>query len=108
MENKSYITWYPDKEKLSKHPATQQCYNKIKECFVQNYVGGSLSKPPFPKELEFLQWIKRFLNTMENNIMKPHTTPRFIAKETMKHCKQNNIKIGRNKNEQKPTHNRKV
>ena len=65
MGSKKYRNYYPDKEKISKNKITKGTYNKIRECFKSHYIGENFSNPMYPREQEFLQWIKKFLNQME-------------------------------------------
>jgi len=64
----TYRRHYPGEEKISKNPTTAACYRKIRECFRSHYIREKFDNPLCPRELEFLQWIKRFLNDMENKI----------------------------------------
>jgi len=65
-----YRSWYPNDEKLSKNPITKRAYRKIRECFKWHYIEKSFSEPMYPREQEFLQWIKKFLNDMEKGLLK--------------------------------------
>lgn len=66
---KEYTT-YPDKEKISKNKYTATCYRNIREIFRQNYVKDPFDKPLWPREHEFLQWVKKYLNNLEYNLTK--------------------------------------
>ena len=61
---------YPDKEKISKNKITANCYKKIRECFRVKYINEKFSKPLYPREEEFLQYIKKYLNKMELQLIK--------------------------------------
>ena len=71
-KEKPYRKYYPDKEKISKNPITANTYRKIRECFKQHYIEENFDKPMQPKEEEFLQWIKKFLNNMEVGLLSSH------------------------------------
>ena len=69
MTKEKYRTFYPDKEKISKNPVTRRTYNKIRDCFKWNYIREDFDNPMQPREQEFLQWIKKFLNEMEKSLL---------------------------------------
>lgn len=70
MNERPYKKYYPSKEVISKNKVTANCYKKIRECFKQHYIEENFDKPLQPKEEEFLQWIKKFLNNMEKSLYK--------------------------------------
>lgn len=65
MKNRLYISYYPNKEKISKNKITKRTYTKIRNCFKEYYIRENFDNPLQPREEEFLQWIKKFLNEME-------------------------------------------
>lgn len=71
MTEKPYRTTYPADEKISTNKVTAKTYRKIRDCFKSHYIDDKkFCKPLWPKEEEFLQWIKKFLNEMEKGLKK--------------------------------------
>lgn len=67
-----YRKYYPDNVIISKNSITSNTYRKIRECFKQHYIRENFDKPLQPREEEFLQWIKKFLNNMEERLLSSH------------------------------------
>jgi len=63
------FTTYPNKEKISKNKHTANCYRNIREAYRLMYLRKSFNKPMFPREKEFLQYIKKYLNDMERKLL---------------------------------------
>ena len=63
------FTTYPDKERISKNIHTANCYRKIREIFRQNYIEEKFENPLCPREHEFLQWVKKYLNELESKLL---------------------------------------
>ena len=56
---------YPEKEKISKNKIIANCYRKIRNAFRESYMEENFKKPMYPREKEFLQWVKKYLNELE-------------------------------------------
>ncbi len=59
---------YPEKEKISNNASIANCYRKIRNAFRESYIEDNFKKPMYPREKEFLQWVKKYLNELERKI----------------------------------------
>ena len=64
------ICTYPEDAKISKNKHTANCYRKIRTVFRDKYIEEKFDNPMQPAEYEFLQSIKKFLNVMEEQLLK--------------------------------------
>ena len=54
--------------KISKNKHTANCYRNIREKFREMYIEGPFGKPIAPREEEFLQYMKKYLNHLEKKL----------------------------------------
>ena len=64
------ICTYPEKAKISKNKYSANCYRKIRTAFRDKYIKEKFDNPMQPREKEFFQLIKKYLNTLERQLLK--------------------------------------